>query len=150
MCERAYQHVVASMTIDPVTSLTLILAALGALLTILAIIIGIAAIWGYFGIRDSVKEMATKKVDDAMAEALKKYPASADMFKILQRLRDQADLMDQLRNQVVTTPDPKSVAIASKPVVQGERPETPLESVSQQVTPIEKYPGEEGKNASGS
>jgi hypothetical protein len=151
MCERAYHAaIVAVQGMSFESAITIILTALGVMLAVVTLGIGGLAIWGYFGIRDSVKDMATKKVDDAMAEALKKYPAAADMFKILQRLRDQADLMDQLRNQVVTSPDPKSVAITSKPVVQGEQPETPLESVSQQVTPIEKYPGQEGKDASGS
>jgi hypothetical protein len=132
------------------SAITIILTALAVILAAVTLGIGVLAIWGYFGIRDSVKDMATKKVDNAMAEALNKYPAAADMFRILKRLQDQADLRDQLRNQVVTSPDPKSVAIASKPVVQEEPAETPLESVSQQVTPIEKYPGEEGKDASGS
>jgi hypothetical protein len=148
MCERVYQHVVAAVTVDPITSLTLVLAALAALLTVMAIIIGLAAVWGYFGIRDSVKEMAAKKVDEAMKEALQKYPKAADMLKTMQRLRDQADFLDQVRNQVLTAPEPKIVATASKSDVQREVPETPLESVDQQVTPIKKYPGEEDGNAS--
>jgi hypothetical protein len=71
------------------------------------------------------------------------------MLKTVQRLREQADFYDQIKNQVLTAPEPKTVAIASKPDVQREVPETPLESVDQQVTQIEKYPGEEEKpNAS--
>jgi hypothetical protein len=149
MCEQTYQQVVA-VTVDPITSLTLVLAALAALLTVLAIMIGIAAIWGYIGLRDSLKEMASKKVDEAMILKLKEYPDSANMVALVRRLERYAVFLDAVQNQVVTAPDPKSVAIASKPDVQGTRPETPLESIDQQVTPIEKYPGEEGGDASDS
>jgi hypothetical protein len=117
------------------------------LLTVLAIIIGIAAIWGYVGLRDSVKEMASRKVDEAMTLKLKEYPASADMVALVRRLEKYASFLDAVQSQVITAPDPKSVAIASKPDIQGKVPETPLESVDQQVTPIEKYPGEEGSDA---
>jgi hypothetical protein len=147
MCERIYQHAAEFVTVDPITSLTLVLAALAALLTVLAIIIGLAAVWGYVGLRDSVKEMASNKVDEAMKLKLKEYPASADMVALVRRLERYATFLDVIQNQVITAPDPKSVAIASKPDIQGEVPETPLESVDQQVTPIEKYPGEEGNDA---
>ncbi len=130
------------------SAITIILTALAVMLAVVTLGIAGLAIWGYFGIRDSVKDMATKKVDEAMQTVLKEYPPAADILKVLRRLGEQADLMDAIRNQVVTAPDPKLVATASKPVVQEERPETPLESVAQQVTPIEKYPGEEGNDAS--
>jgi hypothetical protein len=148
MWEHTHQHFVSAVTVDPVTSLTLVLAALGVLLTGLAIIIAVAAIWGYIGVRDSVKEMASKKVDEAMTLKLKEYPASADMVALVRRLEKYASFLDAVQNQVITAPDPKSVAITSKPNVQGKVPETPLESMDQQVTAIEKYPGEEDGDAS--
>ena len=151
---RAFSHFAEVVsTIDPITSLTLVLAALAALLTVLAIIIGVAAVWGYFGIRDSVKEMAAKKVDEEMKRVLEKYPDAGDILKALKRLQTTADFLDDMRNQAVTTPEPKSVASASKAGVQQEVtevtrvPETPLESTAQQVTPIEQYPGEEKDDA---
>lgn len=128
------------------TAIAIILAALAVLVAVVTLGIAVMAIWGYFGIRDSVKDMAAKKVDEAVTAALKKYPDAAVVLRAVQRLNEQADLMDQLRNQVVTAPDPKSVANASKPIVQVERTETPLESVTQQVTPIAKYPGEEDES----
>jgi hypothetical protein len=120
MCERVYQHVVEAVTVDPVTSLTLVLAALAVLLTVLAIIMGIAAIWGYVGLRDSVKEMASKKVDEAMTLKLKEYPASADMVALVRRLEKYASFLDTVQSQVITAPDPKLVAIASKPDITRE------------------------------
>lgn len=68
------------------------------------------------------------------------------MLRMLDRLREQADFLDQARNQAVTAPDPKLVAPASNPDIQEVVAETPLESVRQQVTPIAKYPGEEAKS----
>ena len=148
MWEHAQQHFVSGVAVDPITSLTLVLAALGVLLTGLAIIIAVAAIWGYIGVRDSVKEMASKKVDEAMTLKLKEYPASADMVALVRRLEKYASFLDAVQNQVITAPDRKSVATASRPDIQGKVPETPLESVDQQVTPIERYPGEEDGDAS--
>jgi len=131
--------------------LSIMLTALGVMVATFAILVGLAAIWGYAGLKDHLRDIAAKQVSAATEDALKKYPNSADMFKVLQRLKDQADLNDALRNQAVTIPDPKSVATASKSVVQGERSEIPLESADQQVTQIEKYPGEEDTpNASNS
>lgn len=49
------------------SAITIILTALGVMLAIVTLGIAGLAIWGYFGIRDSVKEMGTKKVDEAIA-----------------------------------------------------------------------------------
>jgi hypothetical protein len=128
------------------SAITIILTALAVMLAVVTIGIAALAIWGYIGLRDYLKEMADKRVDEAMTQALKKYPDAADMLKTMQRLRDQADFLDQVRNQVVTAPEPKIVETASNHGVQGVSAETPLESVDQQVTPIAKYPGEGGKD----
>ena len=150
MCERLYQATVAAaqgMSFE--TAITIILTALAVMLAVVTIGIGGLAVWGYFGIRDSVKDMAEKKVDEAMKEALKKYPDAADMLRTMQRLAAQADFLDQVRNRVVTSPDPKALETASNLDVQGEHAETPLESIAQQVTPIDKYPGEGENDADG-
>lgn len=147
MCERAFHaaaDAVQHMSFE--SAITIILTALGVMLAVVTLGIAGLAIWGYFGIRDSVRDMATKKVDEAMAKTLEKYPAAADILSLMERLRERADFLDQLRNQAVTAPEPKLVATASKPDVQGVVAETPLESVAQQVTPIAKYPGEGAKN----
>jgi vacuolar-type H+-ATPase subunit E/Vma4 len=104
---------------------------------------------GYVGLRDSLKEAAAKRADEAIREALKKYPDAADMLKTMQRLRAQADFLDQVRNQVVTAPEPMVVETASKRGIRGVTTETPLESVDQQVTPIAQYPGEGDKDDAG-
>lgn len=131
--------------------LSIMLTALGVMVATFAILVGLAAIWGYAGLKDYVREMAIKKVDEAMDAHLKKYPDATKMIATLERLREQADFIDRIRNQVVITPEPKSVANASKPVIQVDQspvpadiaPATPLESTQEQVTPIEPWPGEE-------
>jgi hypothetical protein len=146
MCERVYHAVVdAAQHMSFESAITIILTALGVMLAVVTLGIAALAIWGYFGIRDSVKEMASKKVDEAMAEALKKYPVAADMLRIMKRLGDQADFLDQMRNQSVTAQEPKFVEMASKPDVQEGVGETPLESIEKQATPIARLPGEEEK-----
>jgi hypothetical protein len=123
--------------------LSIMLTALGVMIATFAILVGLAAIWGYAGLRDYLREMAVRQVDAAVQESLKKYPAAADMIDALNQAKKQVEIWDQLRNQAVTAPEPKSVAIASKRSVQGGVGETPLESVEKQATPIAKYPGEE-------
>jgi hypothetical protein len=131
--------------------LSVMLTALGVMVATFGIMVGLAAIWGYAGLRDSLREMAVKQVDQAMAEGLKKYPDASDILSVLKRLQDHADLLDQMRNQAVTErPEAKTVETASKASVQEEvagAPATPLDSVEQQTTPIEKYPGEENGHA---
>jgi hypothetical protein len=58
----------AATAIDPVTSLTLVLAALAVLLTALAIIIGIAAVWGYLGIKEDARRIATEAAHKKLVE----------------------------------------------------------------------------------
>jgi hypothetical protein len=128
------------------SAITIILTVLAVMLGVVTIGIAALAIWGYFGILDSVKETAAKKVDEAMVEALKKYPKAADMLALVERLSAYADVMDQIRDLVVAGHDPKVLVTASKPVVQEGVPETPLDSMDQQVTPIAKYPGEVDKD----
>jgi hypothetical protein len=125
------------------SAITIILTALGVMLAVVTLGIAGLAIWGYFGIRDSVKEMASKKVDEAVKEALNQYPDAADMLKVLKRLQEQANFLDQMRNQAVTVTEPKAVETTSKPVIKEAVAETPLESIEKQATPIAKYPGEE-------
>lgn len=72
MCERVYQQAVASVSVDPVTSLTLVLAALAVLLTALAIMIGIAAIWGYTGLKEEARRIATEAAHKKLIEYFEK------------------------------------------------------------------------------
>jgi hypothetical protein len=122
--------------------LTIMLTALGVMVALFAILVGLAAVWGYAGLRDVVGEMAKKEVASAVVETLQKYPDAARMVDVVERLERQAKFWDQLRNQSVTGPEPKSVAPASNGSVE-KSVETPLESVEKQATPIAKYPGEE-------
>ncbi|HXB61718.1 MAG TPA: hypothetical protein VNU94_02555, partial [Acidobacteriaceae bacterium] len=59
---------------------TIVLTALCALLAALAIIIGLAAIWGYGGIKEALTKDVSEKADKALADKLKEYPAAADML----------------------------------------------------------------------
>jgi hypothetical protein len=122
--------------------LSIMLTALGVMIATFAILVGLAAIWGYAGLKDYLREMAVKQVDAAVQDTLKKYPAAADMIDALNQFRQQQEVLDQLRNQAVTVPEPKLVATASKPDIKGVDA-TPLESIEKQATPIALYPGEE-------
>lgn len=72
MCELINQHVVTVATLDPITALTLVLAALGVLLTALTLIIGIAAIWGYGGLREEARRIATEAAHAKLIEYFEK------------------------------------------------------------------------------
>lgn len=128
--------------------LTLMLTALGVMVALFTIFVGLAAIWGYAGFRDIVRDMAKREVAKAVTEKIKKYPDEARMFSILNRLEAQGELLDEAQNRIAESqPAPKVVETASIHQVQqtqgdaGAAP-TPLDDIQQQVTPIEEYPGE--------
>lgn len=131
--------------------MSIMLTALGVMVATFAILVGLAAIWGYAGLRDHLQEMASTQVDKAIQEALKKYPESADMFSVLDRLKAQAAWLDQVQNQIAAQqPRTNVVENASKKGVQeggGISPATPIENAEQQTTPIAEYPGEEEDDA---
>jgi uncharacterized membrane protein len=123
--------------------ISIMLTALGVMVATFAILVGLAAVWGYAGLKDYLHETASKQVDAAIQDTLKKYPASADMLEALRQLKEQIKLWDEIRNQAVTVAAPKTVEIASKPVIQEGVEATPLESIEKQATPIARLPGEE-------
>ena len=73
MCEQDIYHVVqTAAVIPPVTdwtvAITIILAALAVLLTALAIFIGIAAVWGFTGIKEDAKKIAIQAAEKKLLE----------------------------------------------------------------------------------
>ena len=113
------------------SAITIILTALGVMLAVLAIGIAVAAIWGYAGFKEFVREAAKTHVGEAMAIKMKEYPEGAKILDAMRQLVQRADVLEQLQNQLVTTPEPKSVETPSNNAVQ-----------------IDKYPGEVQPNAS--
>ncbi len=134
MCEHVYQ---AAQTTQAATSgmpfetaITIVLAALGALLTALAIIIGLVAIWGWAGI----KEEAAKAAREAIDRKTKDYPAPETMLELLSRMQDIVGSWDAIQNKLVTSVATNQVAPASNVGVQ------------QETTVAPPYPGEGAQN----
>ena len=66
--------------------------------------------------------MASTQVDKAIQEAVEKYPESADMFSVLDRLKAQAAWLDQVQNQIAAQqPRTNVVENASKKGTRGRR-----------------------------
>lgn len=156
MCESVY-HAAAASSAAPMsfeTAITIVLAALTAILTALAIGIGVAAIWGYGGLKESLNNMATKRVDEAMLAKLKEYPEAAEILDLTQRLRSRLDFLDQVQNQIDTVYESKPVEKASISGIKGTTA-VPAAAPATQVSPEQKiavpepYPGEEQPHASG-
>ena len=121
------------------SAIMIVLAALAVMLAALTIIVGIAAYWGYTGMKDTVKEVANKRVDEAMVAKMKEYPASKDVLEVFQQMKQRIDLLDKLQNQVVTSPpEPKVVETASNNAT----------VVDEEIAKPAVYPGEEATNAS--
>jgi MFS superfamily sulfate permease-like transporter len=114
---------VATMSFE--NAITIILTALGVMLAVLAIGIAVAAIWGYAGFKEFVREAAKTHVAEAMATKMKEYPEGTKVLDAMRQLAQRADVLEQLQNQLVTKPEPKIV-------------ETPSDNAVQ----IDKYPGE--------
>jgi hypothetical protein len=113
------------------SAITIILTALAVMLALLAIGIAVLAIWGYAGLRDSVKDAATKHVTEAMGKKLREYPEAAELVALVRKMEMGLGALNQIQNQLVTSPVSNSIATASNSSVK-----------------INKYPGEENANAS--
>jgi hypothetical protein len=123
-------YAIATMSFE--SAITIILAALAALLTALAIIIGLGAIWGWAGI----KEAASKAATDAMNRRMKEYPEPERMLELMSRMEEVLGSWESIQNQLVTGFAAEPVATASNAGVQ------------QETTVAPPYPGQEVKNVS--
>jgi hypothetical protein len=139
-------YAIATMSYE--SAITIILTALAVMLALVTIGIAGLAVWGYIGLRDSVKEAAAQHVVKTMELKLQEYPKAAGFVKLMAEMKAGVAYIDQLKNQVVADAEPKDVVNASKDVVQPHAAQS--EKKSQQVSVIEKYPGEESLDASSS
>lgn len=115
--------------------ISIILTALAVMLAVLAIGMAVLGVWGYLGFKDIVREAAKAHVSEAMAIKMQEYPGGAEVLESMKQLKEKADILEGIQNQLIAQPPPKPVASASNNEVQ--------------VTPIDKYPGEEDQqNAS--
>jgi hypothetical protein len=137
--------VYAILTMSYEGFVTILLTAIAVMLAILALGIGILAIWGYVGLRDSVKEAATKHVTMAMDLKLKEYPPASALVELVTRMEAGLGSLEIIQKQIVSKPESKEVAKTSNSAVQEEKAK-----VGTDVTPIAKYPGEEQQNANAS
>lgn len=136
MCERVYPLVqeaaqaASGMTFE--TAITIVLAALAALLTAMAIIIGIVAIWGWAGI----KEEAAKAAREAIDRKTKDYPSPERMIELVSRMEEILGAWDNVQDKLVSGNAANQVAPASNTGVQQQAPVAP------------PYPGEGEQNVS--
>lgn len=138
---------IAAPPISFETLIEIMLTCLGVMLTALAIGIGVIAIWGYVGLKDELKRMATRLVRQAMLKKLKDYPDAADMLRIMRTLQTKADLLDELQKQTLSAADTKPVESASNVGRMEEVSTSPIKE-PEHSTAIEPYPGEEERHAS--
>jgi hypothetical protein len=152
MCESVYHATLALQAESHMSfesAITIILTALAVMLAIMAIAIGVAAIWGYSGIKDTVKDAATKQVQAAMIVKLKEYPEAAEILDLLQRLKTGVEFMDQMQSEIIASPESNTVENASNHVIKGVA--TKASPVAQEnIAEAEPYPGEEQPNVSNS
>jgi hypothetical protein len=96
--------------------LTVTLTAVCAILTALAIIIAIAAIWGYAGIKKELTEAVAKRAEESLDNKLKEYPDAREYIDLLNSLRSMHENQKRLSDQLVTKSASKSAPGASKGV----------------------------------
>jgi hypothetical protein len=112
--------------------LTVTLTAVCALLAALAIIIAIAAIWGYAGIKKELTEAVAKRAEESLENKLKEYPDAKKFVDLLDSLQSLHENQKRLSDQLVTRSASKSVPRASKGV---------QEKVKDQDSLAKDYPG---------
>jgi hypothetical protein len=96
--------------------LTVTLTAVCAILAALAIIIAIAAIWGYAGIKKELTEAVAKRAEESLENKLKEYPDAKKFVDLLDSLQSLHENQKRLSDQLVTRSASKSVPRASKGV----------------------------------
>jgi hypothetical protein len=105
------------------SAVIIILTALGVMLAVLAIGMAAAALWGYAGFKEFVREAAKSHVAEAMAVKMKEYPTADQLIQTIQ-------------NQLIARTSANSVAPVTATDVQ-------VDSAS--VAPT--YPGKEQPDA---
>jgi hypothetical protein len=111
--------------------ISIVLSALALMLAILALGMAVLGVWGYLGFKEIVREAAKAHVSEAMALKMQEYPGGAEVLETMRQLKEKAENLEGIQNQLIAQPPPKPIASASNTGVQ--------------VTPIDKYPGEEDR-----
>lgn len=96
--------------------ITILLTALGVMLALLAIVIGVAAIWGYQGI----KERATEDAKKAAEEKLKEHIKSPEIKALIEehiRLR-ATEVAKEMVQRRIDAPAPEQPADAQNVAAQ--------------------------------
>jgi hypothetical protein len=126
------------------TAITVVLAALAALLALVGVGLGLAAFWGYAGIKDETRKAMSK----AMEDMLKQYPSVTEVVEYIQQIKAAANFAQQMQNELVAGAETKNIESSSKPSVQVEvqAPPTAVEVAPPRESRIEPYPGEEASN----
>ncbi len=96
--------------------LTVTLTAVCAILAALAIIIAIAAIWGYAGIKKELTEAVAKRAEESLEKKLNEYPDAREFIDLLDNLRSLHENQKRLSGQLVSKSASKSAPGASKGV----------------------------------
>ena len=95
--------------------LTVTLTAVCAILTALAIIIAVAAIWGYSGIKKETTRTVQEAAKRALEAKLDEYPDAKEMFDLFHDMRTLHERQKLLSSQLVArSPATRSANSASK------------------------------------
>jgi hypothetical protein len=98
--------------------LTVTLTAVCALLAALAIIIALAAIWGYAGIRDEISKTVSMRAGEQLEKKLSEYPDSKDIIALFEAMQAMHDRQLLLSSKLVSPSASESAARSSKRVQQ--------------------------------
>ena len=112
--------------------LTIVLTALGVMLTALAIGIGVAAIWGYQGIKDGATKAVMERAEKRLEERLQAYPEPRRVIELFETMQALHEQQKRLSTQLVTSERAKTVDPAGKKDEDAKTPRRPL---------AKKYPG---------
>jgi len=129
MCE-IVQSAATSSAMSYESLVTIVLAAFAVILAALTLGIGLFAIWGYAGLKESVRDavikMATQTVTEKMELQLKAYPSAVEVQEIWQKINERADALGSLQSRVMASntqaavEGPPAPGIAIKPYPGGE------------------------------
>jgi hypothetical protein len=118
--------------------LSVTLTALCALLALLTIIIGLAAVWGYIGLRDEITKTVRERAESALQVKLGEYPDSRAVIGLFDEMRTLHEQQKRLSDQLIAGSDDEIVAAAAR-----TRENHPVRENGTNLDPLAKnYPGE--------
>jgi ABC-type lipoprotein release transport system permease subunit len=137
---------------QPITAdsfISIMVTLLGVMVAVLTIFIAVAAIMGYSGLKEHVKQMVDSKAQESVEQTMKQYPKSGDILNALKELKMHSEALKSMQDQIATVQDSSVLANGTNATASescasnGIKELEPRAGGSEETSFIAPYPGED-------